>query len=149
MMYRLRSVIAALIFTLAASSASYALDVKLLWQKEMPSRIDYIRMAYGIGDVILNIKEARQIILFDNKGNIRFQWGPRIDRVPIDVTINDDGSAISYVTAWSEDYIEEHGIRVSEVGDDWRIHYVDNKGNEKWNVIFQGGGLQFRQTENS
>jgi len=115
-----------------------ALEPRLLWEKKLPFKTDDIRMATRSGDIILYSQEARQIILYDKSGNKRFHWGPRIDRQPMGVSISYDGDIISFVTAWTEDYIEKKKIDTAKLGWDKRVHYVTRNGKELWNRQISG-----------
>ncbi|MEW6067401.1 MAG: hypothetical protein AB1610_03795 [Nitrospirota bacterium] len=56
-----------------------ALEPKLLWEKEFKHKISTLDLATETGDVIVNLKAGREVILYDKNGNERFHWGPRID----------------------------------------------------------------------
>ena len=115
-----------------------ALQPRLLWEKRLPFKADDIKMATKSGDIVVYSQVARQIILYDKSGVKRFHWGPRIDRQPMAVNISDDGNIITFVTTWTEDYVEKKKIDINKLGWDKRIHYVIRNGKELWNRRISG-----------
>ena len=106
-----------------------ALEPKLLWEKKLNFEITDIAFARNTGDIIVSGKYARKIVLFDKQGNLRFEWGPRIDRQPIGVDISADGRFFIYESSLTEKFKN----KMNKSDWDQRVHFLNNKGKEFWN----------------
>lgn len=123
----------------------FVADVKawppvLVWEKELKFKIFDYSIASITGEVIVTSKEARRILLYDKKGDLRFEWGPRKDRQPFEVAIADDGSVFAFMTGWTEDYVFEKNIDTDKENNPWnhKIHYYDKNGKELWSKEIMG-----------
>ena len=104
---------------LIISQFCHALEPKLLWQKEIQSKIHHISFAKGTGDVIfIHGDRKNRITLIDKEGNTRWQWGPSLESIAIPpISISKDGKYFVYSSA----------IRKSV-----DVHYYERGGKEIW-----------------
>lgn len=115
----------------------FALEPKILWDKTLNYEITGMSYARKTGEIIISGKYARKIAIFDKQSNLRFLWGPRVDRLPLDVSIADDYSVFSFSSSWTEKYKEKK----REKNWDTRIHFVNKKGKEIWNKLIENKSL--------
>lgn len=119
LVYIIGSFIGILLIILIISQLSSALEPKLLWKKEIPSKIYQTSFARESGDVIFihELKGVRnQITIFDRSGNTVWQFGPSFDETIVQVDISDEGNIFIYNTNKKT------------------IHYCQRNGKEIWKL---------------
>jgi outer membrane protein assembly factor BamB len=107
---------------LIISQFSSAFEPKLLWKKEIPSRVSDISFAKGSGDIIFIHGEKTRLSILDKNGNYVWQWGP-VPKIIVNpaVRLTEDGKYFVYSSATEE----------SEY-----VHYCERNGKEIWTYEF-------------
>ena len=109
------------------SHLSHALQPKLLKEVPVPFVLENWEYASHSGHLIMASKDRKRVVLFDNSGNIRWQWGPSLERNVFDTRISSDGKV--FIIRTTKGFFRDD-----------RIHYYRN-GKEVWNQKI--GGLPY------
>jgi len=119
LVYIIGSFIGILLIILIISQHSSALEPKLLWKKEIPSKTHHVSFAKQSGDVIfIHGDRKNRITLIDKEGITRWQWGPSSERIAVPpVNISRDGKYFAYSSA---------------LGKSVYVHYCERQGKELW-----------------
>lgn len=109
------------------SELCHALQPKLLWKKEFKERISSVAFAKESGDVIfVHGDKKNRITLIDKEGNIRWQWGPDLERTITHISVSEDGNNFVFDSSYELWVSIKKGYESKDY-----IHYFERKG-ELW-----------------
>lgn len=99
-------------------------ELKLLKEVNIPFQYEEWDYTDHSGHLILGDEDHKRIILYDKSGNIRWQWGPDLERYGYNPSISSDGRIFIFQTC-------------KEYTEDERIHYYRDR-KEIWNKEIGG-----------
>jgi hypothetical protein len=119
--------IISLLILLSISQLSHPAELVLLKEVYLQQSLKKWRYAPDSGDLItVDINQTR-IAIYNNSGDIRWQWGPNLRRYAYNPDISTDGRTFIFQTC-------------KAVWEDERLHYYRD-GKEIWNKVI--GGLPY------